>query len=226
MLRYIYAKGASSLRELSRSIKLSFPLLHTLFQRLRQQQVFEITGMDGNDYTFTLSGIGREQVAKRHLTCHYIGPAPVSVFAYTAAVRNQNIRLAINHALLKTALADLVLTDRFMDELGPALVSQKSIFLYGPTGNGKTSVVSRLSRLHQDTIVIPYAIEVDGQVIGGYRRTLSPFNLYIGKICRANHESTPPGALHHVEDHRMRSGRVLNNEHLPSSWRCRGGSTR
>jgi len=155
MLRYIYTKGATSLRELSRSIKLSFPLLHTLFQRLRQQQLFEITGMDGNDYTFTLSGIGREQAAKRHLTCHYIGPAPVSVSAYTAAVRNQNIRLAINHALLKTALADLVLTDRFMDELGPALVSQKSIFLYGPTGNGKTGVVSRLSRLHQDTIVIP-----------------------------------------------------------------------
>ena len=165
MLRYIYTKGATSLRELSRSIKLSFALLHTLFQRMRQQQLFEITGMDGNDYTFTLSAIGREQAAKRHLTCHYIGPAPVSVAAYTAAVRSQNIRLAINHALLKTALADLVLTDRFLDELGPALISQKSIFLYGPTGNGKTSVVSRLARLHQDTIAIPYAVEVDGQVI-------------------------------------------------------------
>ncbi|MBI5581712.1 MAG: AAA family ATPase [Deltaproteobacteria bacterium] len=165
ILRYLYAKGASSLRELGRSVKLSFPLLHTLFQRMRQQQLFEITGMDGNDYMFTLSGIGREQAAKRFLVCHYIGPAPVSVSAYNAAVCSQNIRLAINHTLLKMVLADLVLTDRFLDELGPALISQKSIFLYGPTGNGKTSVVSRLSRLHQDTIVIPYAVEVDGQVI-------------------------------------------------------------
>ena len=129
MLRYIYTKGASSLRELSRSIKLSFALLHTLFQRMRQQQLFEITGMDGNDYAFTLSGIGREQAAKRHLTCQYIGPAPVSVAAYTAAVRSQNIRLALDHALLKMALADLVLTKRFLDELGPALISQKSISL-------------------------------------------------------------------------------------------------
>jgi SpoVK/Ycf46/Vps4 family AAA+-type ATPase len=63
------------------------------------------------------------------------------------------------------ALSDLVVTDRFLDELGPALISQKSVFLYGPTGNGKTSVVSRLSRIHQDTIVIPYAVEVDGQVV-------------------------------------------------------------
>jgi energy-coupling factor transporter ATP-binding protein EcfA2 len=165
MLRYLYIKGASSLKELSGALKLSFPLLHALFQRMRQQQFFEITGMDGNDYLFTLSGIGREQASKRFLICHYIGPAPVSISAYTAAVRSQNIRLALNRALLKMALADLVLTERFLDELGPALVSQKSIFLYGPTGNGKTSVVSRLSRLYQDTIAIPYAVEVDGQVI-------------------------------------------------------------
>ena len=47
MLRYLYTKGASSLRELSRSIKLSFAMLHTLFQRMRQQHLFEITGLDG-----------------------------------------------------------------------------------------------------------------------------------------------------------------------------------
>ena len=165
MLRYLYTKGGSSLRELSRSLKLSFPLLHSLFQRMRQLQLFEVTGMDGNDYMFTLSGLGREQAAKRFLICHYIGPAPVSVSAYIAAVRNQNIRPIIDRAMLKMALSDLVVTNRFLDQLGPALISRKSIFLYGPTGNGKTSVVSRLSRLHQDAIVIPYAVEVDGQVI-------------------------------------------------------------
>jgi hypothetical protein len=165
ILRYVYTKGNASLRELSKALKLSFPLLHSLFQRMRQQQFFEITGMDGNDYRFSLSGIGREHASKRFLICHYIGPAPVSVSAYTAAVRSQNIRLTIDRPTLKMALADLVLTHRFLDELGPALISQKSIFLYGPTGNGKTSVVSRLSRIHQDTVVIPYAVEIDGQVI-------------------------------------------------------------
>ena len=76
MLRYLYTKGASSLRELSRSIKLPFALLHTLFQRMRQQQLFEITGMDGNDYTFTLSGIGREagRQTTAHLPVHRPGP--------------------------------------------------------------------------------------------------------------------------------------------------------
>jgi hypothetical protein len=165
MLRCLYTKGTSSLRGLSRTLKLSFPLLHTIFQQLRGQQLFEITGMDGNDYIFSLSGIGREHAAKRFLTCHYIGPAPVSVASYSRAVRSQAAKPVIDHGILKAALADLVVTGRFIDELGPALISQKSIFLYGPTGNGKTSVVSRLSRIHRDAIVIPYAVEVDGQVI-------------------------------------------------------------
>jgi hypothetical protein len=165
MLRYLYTKGGTSLNELSRALKLSFPLLHSLFQRMRQMQLFEVTGMEGNDYMFTLSGPGREQAAKRFLVSHYIGPAPVSISAYNAAVRSQNTRPIIDRAMLKMAFSDLVLTDRFLDQLGPALISRKSIFVYGPTGNGKTSVVSRLSRLHQDTIVIPYAVEVDGQVI-------------------------------------------------------------
>jgi hypothetical protein len=165
MLRYLYTKGGASLQELSRALKLSFPLLHALFQRMRQMQLFEVTGMEGNDYMFTLSGLGREHAAKRFLISHYIGPAPVSIAAYNAAVRSQNIRPIIDRAMLKTAFSDLVLTNRFLDQLGPALISRKSIFMYGPTGNGKTSVVSRLARLHQDTIVIPYAVEVDGQVI-------------------------------------------------------------
>jgi hypothetical protein len=165
MLRCLYTKGTCSLRELSRVVKLPFPLLHTVFQQLRGQQLFEISGMNGNDYIFSLSGVGREHAAKRFLTCHYIGPAPVSVASYNHAVRSQAAQPVIDRDVLKVALADLVVTDRFIDELGPALVSQKSIFLYGPTGNGKTSVVSRLARIHRDAIVIPYAVEVDGQVI-------------------------------------------------------------
>ncbi len=165
MLRRLYVKGEATLKGLCRELKLSFPLLHALFQKMRPKQYFEVGGMEGNDYRFTLSGLGREQAAQRFLTCRYIGPAPVSLASYNAAVRSQNIRPLIDRRTLQTALADLVVTEGFLEELGPALISQKSIFLYGPTGNGKTSVVSRLSRIYRDTIVIPYAVEVDGQIL-------------------------------------------------------------
>ena len=165
MLRCLYTTGSSSIRAMSKSLKLSFPLLHELFQQLRQKQFFEITGMEGNDYVFTLSGIGREMAEKRFTVGHYSGPAPVSIKSYNDAVRAQVVELKLNRRMLKEALSELVLTDKFLDQIGPALASQKSIFLYGPTGNGKTSVVSRLFKVYQDPVLLPYAIEVDGQII-------------------------------------------------------------
>jgi hypothetical protein len=165
MLRYLYTKGTSSIRDLSRSLKLSFSLLHELFQQLRQKQLFEVTGMEGNDYIFTLSGIGLETAGKRFMVSHYSGPAPVSMKIYNEAVRAQVVDLKVNRQILKKALSDLVLTDKFMDKLGPALTSQKSIFLYGPTGNGKTSIISELHKIYKIPVLIPYAVEVDGQII-------------------------------------------------------------
>lgn len=165
ILRHLYIKGASCITKLSDSLKLSSPIIQTAFQQLRRQQLFEVTGLKGSDYTFTLSGLGREHAFNRFSICHYIGPAPVSVMSYFAAVRAQASKIDLNQSMLKNAFSDLILTDSFLDQLGPAFISQKSIFLYGPTGNGKTSVITRLSRIYRDAVLIPYAVEVDGQII-------------------------------------------------------------
>jgi hypothetical protein len=153
IVRHLYAKGASSISKLSDELKLSFPVIDTMFQQLRKRQLFEVTGMEGNDYAFTLSGIGQEYAFNRFNICHYSGPAPVSVKNYIAAVRAQVAKLHIDKSFLKKSLSDLVVTDEFLDQLGPALISQNSIFLYGPTGNGKTSVVRRLARMMYDPAV-------------------------------------------------------------------------
>ncbi len=165
MLRNLYTRSVASITMLGNSLKLSFPVVQNLFQRLRQQQLFEITGMKGNDYHFTLSGRGRELAAKRFNISHYSGPVPVSVKSYNAAVKAQRAELNTNRASLRSAFSDLVLTDNFLDQLGPALISQKPIFVYGPTGNGKTSIANRLIRVQQDSVLIPYALEYDGQII-------------------------------------------------------------
>jgi hypothetical protein len=165
MVRRLYMQGISSIRSLSFSLKLPFPVIRALFERLRQQHLFEVTGVEGNDYTFTLSGVGREHASRLFTVSQYAGAAPVSIKSYNNAVRTQASKVTLNRSLLKKALSDLVLTDSFLDQLGPALISQTSLFLYGPTGNGKTSVVERLSRVYQDTVAIPYAVEFDGQII-------------------------------------------------------------
>ena len=168
VLRRLYVTGKSSLRTLSQTLKLSFAVVQTIFDRLRKEQFFEVKGMEGQDYTFTLSGKGQEFARKSFELCRYSGPAPVSLNEYRDAVREQTGKVSVNRTRLKEALSDLVLTDKLLDQLGPALISQNSIFLYGPTGNGKTSIVSRLSITYQDVVAIPYAVEVDRQIIVVY----------------------------------------------------------
>jgi hypothetical protein len=80
-------------------------------------------------------------------------------------VKAQVTDINVDRSSIKNALSDLVLTDKLVDQLGPALISQNSIFVYGPTGNGKTSIVRRLFRVYQDTVLIPFAVEFDGQII-------------------------------------------------------------
>ena len=168
MLRRLYTIGSSSIKSLCSSLKLSFPVIQAMFERLRKRQLLIVTGMEGNDYTFTLSEAGRKLAATRFDMCHYSGPAPVSFRSYRAAVGSQTPKVTLRRQLLKEALSDLVLTDGFLDELGPAVVSQTSLFLYGPTGNGKTSIAESLHRVYQDSILIPYAVEFDRQIIVVY----------------------------------------------------------
>jgi predicted ATPase with chaperone activity len=101
----------------------------------------------------------------RRSISEYAGPAPVSLRSYENATRQQSAKLKLDRAVLAAAFSDLVITDKLLNQLGPALISQKSLFLYGPTGNGKTSLAERLPRVFNDSVLLPYAVEVDGQII-------------------------------------------------------------
>jgi predicted ATPase with chaperone activity len=74
----------------------------------------------------------------------------------------------VDRRALRAAFSDIVVPDRLLDQLGPALISQNSIFLYGPSGNGKTSIAERMLRVYQDAVLIPYAVEVDNQILSLY----------------------------------------------------------
>ena len=168
VLRRLYTTGANSLKSLSQALKLSYPVVQAIFERLRKEQFFEVKGMQGQDYIFTLSGKGQEFARKSYQMCRYNGPAPVSLNAYRNAVMAQTGKVSLNRCSLQELFSDLVLTERLLDQLGPALISQNSIFLYGPTGNGKTSIASRLSRIYHDLVAVPYAVEFDRQIIVVY----------------------------------------------------------
>ncbi len=165
ILRRLYAVGTGTLDSLSNTLKLSWQVVETVFHQLRQQQLVEVKGMVGNDYTFTLTNAGRAMATDRVAISSYAGPAPVSIQDYHRSTRAQSARVQVTRTSLRRAFGDLVVTDAMLDQLGPSLVSQKSVFLYGPTGNGKTSIAERMLRVYTDRILIPHAVEVDGQII-------------------------------------------------------------
>ncbi len=168
VLRRLSLEGTSSLLDLSHIVKLPVPVIHAIFTTLRQQQLIEVKGMAGNDYRISLSGNGRVLAAERFQVCRYAGPAPVSLKAYTEAVRTQAGEVEVTRDVLRAAFSDMVIPDSLLDQLGPALIEQSSIFLYGPPGNGKSSLAERMLRVYEDAVLVPYAVEVDGQIISLY----------------------------------------------------------
>jgi len=168
VLRRLLLEGFSSLSSLSNILKLSVPIIDTVFKHLRAQQLIEVKGMIGNDYSFVLSQAGRQLASDRFAIVQYASAAPVSLKDYVAATKLQSAKVYVDRRTLRMAFSDLVVPDSLLDQLGPALISQNSIFLYGPSGNGKTCIAERMLRVYQDAILMPYAVEVDNQVIQLY----------------------------------------------------------
>jgi predicted ATPase with chaperone activity len=168
MLRRMVIEGFSSMTGLSKSIRVSLPIVDLVFKHMRQQQLVEIKGMSGNDYQFVLSAAGKQLAGERFQVSQYAGACPVSLTEYHAATKAQSARIVVDRRLLRQAFSDLVVSDKMLDQMGPAIISQTSIFVYGPTGNGKTSLAERMLRVYQDAVMIPYAVEVDNQIISVY----------------------------------------------------------
>ncbi|MBV6434074.1 MAG: hypothetical protein IANPNBLG_04316 [Bryobacteraceae bacterium] len=168
VLRRLLLEGFSTLTLLSQKLRLSIPIVDLVFRQLRQQQLVDVRGMNGNDYNIQLTSAGKQLASDRFQISQYAGACPVSLKDYHMATKMQSANVQVDRRVLRSAFSDMIISDRMLDQLGPALISQTSVFIYGPTGNGKTSLAERMLRVYQDAVLIPYAVEVDGQVISLY----------------------------------------------------------
>jgi len=164
-LRRVYFDGTTNLSSLARELRISFPMANEIFRHFRKQAAVDILSSIGEDFTFTLTSAGLQAAVNRLNLSHYAGPVPVSIEQYEQAVKAQAAEVDVTEETMREALSDLVVTDELLEELGPGVISQKSLFLYGPTGVGKTSIAERLVRLFHDTIIVPHAVAVGGQII-------------------------------------------------------------
>jgi len=165
VLRQALFDGRTSTVELCEKLHVGPSVMTMIIEELRELRYLEVQGLESRNYKLALTEVGREQTNDRLQMCRYAGAVPVSLAVYCAVVRAQHATPSIDMASLRAAFSDLVVADELLEELGPATLAGGAMFLYGPPGTGKSSIAERLLRVHTDAVAIPYAVEVDGQVI-------------------------------------------------------------
>ena len=137
-LKTLYAAGVTSLYDLAKTLHLSYSVTQELVNALRTNLCCQVCGMESNVPNISISASGRARAADLFTRSRYLGPAPVSFDSYVNVVRQQSVEdVKINAAGVSRAFRHLVLDHETLRQLGTAMNSGSTVFLYGPPGLGK-----------------------------------------------------------------------------------------
>jgi predicted ATPase with chaperone activity len=172
VLKVMYFQGYQSGFKIAEAIALPFTgIVDQILESLKREKLIEIKsaqmGLGEGAYVYSITGAGIARAREALDRSQYAGQTPVPLEAYNESVRRQSrSRLQVTGRNMRQILSHLVLSEKVFHKLGPAVNSGASIFIYGPPGNGKTSVARAIGNMVLgQSIYIPYAIYVDGQVI-------------------------------------------------------------
>jgi hypothetical protein len=171
LVKTLYGGEASGTR-LAERLCLPYSVLESVLEHGRVEKLLEVRGASGTGtagYRYALTDLGRDRAKQYIEVSQYVGPAPVPLRQYVAHMK----RLAaerghIHRDRVAAGFSHLVINPVVLDQLGPAINSGKSIFLYGPPGNGKTVMAEGVGRTLGGDMHVPHAIDVDGQIVTVY----------------------------------------------------------
>ncbi|HVT28358.1 MAG TPA: AAA family ATPase [Lacipirellulaceae bacterium] len=167
ILKTLNSRAEATGRYLADHAKLAFRIVDPILHSLKHDRlVAHKNAATMNDYVYQLTELGRERAKKFSEHCTYFGAAPVPLAAYIDSVKHQT--LAGQHPSeedLHRAFEDLLIDKRMLIRLGPAINSGRGMFLFGAPGNGKTSIAERITKAFGQSIWIPRAIGIDGDIM-------------------------------------------------------------
>ncbi|MGI9395017.1 MAG: ATPase [Boseongicola sp.] len=173
LLKTMFRMNLDAVTDLASAMCLPVPVTQELVDMAREQKLVEATGTlhanSGGEMGFQLTEAGKSRALDALAQSEYYGAMPVPLEIYSEQVKRQSIRnIQVTRDQLIGAMEGLILPDELLDHLGPAVSAGRSILMYGPPGNGKSSISNGIRDALGDKIYIPRAIEYSGQVITVY----------------------------------------------------------
>ncbi len=170
LLKTIFRKNLDLVSDLSQAVCLPIPVVQELVDMCRTQRLVEATGtlnaQNGNEMGYQLTDAGKARALDALAQSEYFGPMPVPLDVYKEQVQRQSVRnMQITRAQLSGAMGHLILPDELLGNLGPAVSAGRSILMYGPPGNGKSSISNGIRDALGDQVYVPRTIEYASQVI-------------------------------------------------------------
>jgi predicted ATPase with chaperone activity len=211
LLRTLYVKGSLLGLDLARDICLPFKVIEEALKFLKDEKCIEVAGGDliGRvSYRFNLTELGRKRAQESMKACQYVGPAPVPLDDYVEQTYRQAVT-GINCAPdpLKAAFAHLIIKDELFNAIGPAIISGRSIFIYGPPGNGKTAIARSIGEFMNHAggeIYVPYAFIAENSIVTLYDKAI--------------HQRVDDGGADRIEDNEATIRRLLNTGTVDPRW--------
>jgi predicted ATPase with chaperone activity len=211
ILRSLLVRGTMLGLDLARLLCLPFKVIEESLQFLKDEKCIEVTGGDliGKvAYRFALTDLGRTRARDALKLCSYVGPAPVPLEDYVEQAYRQAVTgIHCTPENLRGSFSHLVLPEELFNALGPAIVSGKSMFIYGPPGNGKTSIARAIGDFMNQAggeIYVPYAILADNSIITVYDPTV--------------HQLAQDNRNERLDDNEATVRRLLNTHAVDARW--------
>jgi predicted ATPase with chaperone activity len=211
LMRTLYIRGAMLGLDLARFLCLPFKVIEESLKFLKDEKCVEVAGGDliGRvSYRFNLTELGRKRAQDAMKLCAYVGPAPVPIEDYVEQTYRQAVTgIGCSPEPLRAADAHLVIKEELFNALGPAIVSGRSVFIYGPPGNGKTSIARSIGEFMNNAggeIYVPYAFQAEGSIITVYDQAI--------------HQGADGENYDRIEDNEATVRRLLNAGTVDARW--------
>lgn len=169
VMKHILFLGDFKLANISQLVRLPLSIVDSAVEVLRRDKFVEVKGAAEYakvTYNFTMTNQGKNRATELLDISRYVGPAPVTLRDYTDMIESQTIKnIVVSEQSVKKAFSNIIISNNLLKRLGPAISSGKAMFIYGPPGNGKTTIAEIIGKVLPGTVYMPHSLIVGGQII-------------------------------------------------------------